>query len=464
MGKEGKRKAREEKRAAKKAKKAALTVQKQNLAGGKLTPALVASLLAFVFSEEEQPPNPPRWVSVSRRARVDRAVLVLVEDGGEYEEKEWRPVRSRAAHRGLIPLRLPDDRCSVSHLFARLPQAAGAHPLAPPPPWAAAGGAPQPPPPEHYCLDAAAMAENGYTTGEGVPTRPAQADGPGGRVLAADCEMVRSAGGRAMLARVTVVDEGGAAVVDTLVRPDEPVADYLTRYSGVTAEMLEGPGAVPFEAARESFLRAVRACDVLVGHSLENDLAALRVTHARVVDTAVLFPHPRGPPRKQSLRHLAARHLGRDIQQGGAAGHCPLEDARAALDLARLVFEHGPRVWARPRGEPLARAVGPGVRTAAVGSRAEAVAPFAAADAAEQHVAESDEAAAGAAAERLCSEDAAAAGGGGGGGRLVVCCLRGGRQGDGGDGAVVEGLLERVPRGTLFVVAVRRRGVLLGVA
>ena len=31
----------------------------------------------------------------------------------------------------------------------------------------------------------------------------------------------------------------------------------------------------------------------MVGHSLENDLKALRVVHAKVLDTAVLFPHPK---------------------------------------------------------------------------------------------------------------------------------------------------------------------------
>jgi len=40
----------------------------------------------------------------------------------------------------------------------------------------------------------------------------------------------------------------------------------------------------------------VRASDVLVDHSLENDLRVLHLLHHRCIDTALLFSHPRGPP------------------------------------------------------------------------------------------------------------------------------------------------------------------------
>ena len=41
------------------------------------------------------------------------------------------------------------------------------------------------------------------------------------------------------------------------------------------------------------FFELVCSRTLLVGHSLENDLKALRVVHAKVLDTAVLFPHPK---------------------------------------------------------------------------------------------------------------------------------------------------------------------------
>ena len=44
---------------------------------------------------------------------------------------------------------------------------------------------------------------------------------------------------------------------------------------------------------QERFLGLVSAETLLVGHALENDLRVLRVLHGRVVDTAILYPHPK---------------------------------------------------------------------------------------------------------------------------------------------------------------------------
>ena len=44
---------------------------------------------------------------------------------------------------------------------------------------------------------------------------------------------------------------------------------------------------------QERFLTLVGADTLLVGHALENDLRVLRVLHGRVVDTAILYPHPK---------------------------------------------------------------------------------------------------------------------------------------------------------------------------
>ena len=37
----------------------------------------------------------------------------------------------------------------------------------------------------------------------------------------------------------------------------------------------------------------VSAENLLVGHALENDLRVLKMFHARVLDTAIMFPHPK---------------------------------------------------------------------------------------------------------------------------------------------------------------------------
>lgn len=56
---------------------------------------------------------------------------------------------------------------------------------------------------------------------------------------------------------------------------------------------------------------------ILIGHSLESDLKALKLIHNVVVDTSVLFPHKLGPPKKRALKTLCIEHLKRIIQESG---------------------------------------------------------------------------------------------------------------------------------------------------
>jgi RNA exonuclease 1 len=45
-----------------------------------------------------------------------------------------------------------------------------------------------------------------------------------------------------------------------------------------------------------------------VGHALENDFKALKLLHGNVIDTVILFPHPRGLPYRSALRILVQRY------------------------------------------------------------------------------------------------------------------------------------------------------------
>lgn len=82
--------------------------------------------------------------------------------------------------------------------------------------------------------------------------------------------------------------------------------------------------------------------------------------HHRCVDTAVLFPHPQGPPYRRALRALsvftcvyrdnftdlsrrAKECLGQTIQAGGAAGHSSLEDSIATLNIVRWYIANRPK-------------------------------------------------------------------------------------------------------------------------
>lgn len=150
--------------------------------------------------------------------------------------------------------------------------------------------------------------------------------------LALDCEMVGAPDESSMLARVTVVNAAGECVFDSHVAPTRPVADYRTAVSGVRAEDLRG---APSFGAVQLFVANMIKQRTLVGHSLEFDLAALRLRHPpqAVRDTAHFRPLMRNVNASESLKALAARHLGRDIQSGE---HDALEDARAAMDLYQL--------------------------------------------------------------------------------------------------------------------------------
>lgn len=91
---------------------------------------------------------------------------------------------------------------------------------------------------------------------------------------------------------------------------------------------------------QEDFLKLVHNDSILVGHSLENDLLALKISHDMIIDTSVLYKHPRGGSYKTALRVLAKRFLSREIQQSGT-GHDSIEDARSAMDLTLLKIRNG---------------------------------------------------------------------------------------------------------------------------
>lgn len=92
---------------------------------------------------------------------------------------------------------------------------------------------------------------------------------------------------------------------------------------------------------QKRLLELVTPQTILVGHSLDSDLRALKLTHPFIVDSAIVFPHVMGPPRKNGLSWLSKKYLHREIQKG-TTGHDSAEDARAALDLVKLKCERGP--------------------------------------------------------------------------------------------------------------------------
>lgn len=182
-------------------------------------------------------------------------------------------------------------------------------------------------------------------------TRPARTDGPDPALdaVALDCEMIYSTGGM-RVARVSVVDVRGREVFDEFIRMDDgvEVIDFNTRFSGITPENY-AKATSPLATVRKALDKYINEKTIIIGHALENDLKTLRMIHHRCVDTAILFPHPSGPPYRRALRHLAKEHLGTVIQAGGGSvGHSSVEDSRATLDLVRWYVLHDKRPKPKP--------------------------------------------------------------------------------------------------------------------
>uniref|UniRef100_G1PVT3 RNA exonuclease 1 homolog n=1 Tax=Myotis lucifugus TaxID=59463 RepID=G1PVT3_MYOLU len=149
-------------------------------------------------------------------------------------------------------------------------------------------------------------------------------------IYALDCEMSYTTYGLE-LTRVTVVDTDMQVVYDTFVKPDNEIVDYNTRFSGVTEADLADT-SISLRDVQAVLLSMFNADTILIGHSLESDLLALKVIHSTVVDTSVLFPHRLGLPYKRSLRNLMADYL-RQIIQDNVDGHSSSEDASACMHL-----------------------------------------------------------------------------------------------------------------------------------
>ncbi|NXP09978.1 REXO1 exonuclease, partial [Thinocorus orbignyianus] len=149
-------------------------------------------------------------------------------------------------------------------------------------------------------------------------------------IYALDCEMCYTKQGLE-LTRVTVINSDLKVVYDTFVKPDTKVVDYNTRFSGVTEEDLKNT-SITLRDVQAVLLNMFSADTILIGHSLESDLFALKLIHGTVVDTAIVFPHRLGLPYKRALRTLMADYLKRIIQDN-VEGHDSSEDARACMEL-----------------------------------------------------------------------------------------------------------------------------------
>ncbi|XP_045158983.2 RNA exonuclease 1 homolog [Mercenaria mercenaria] len=163
-------------------------------------------------------------------------------------------------------------------------------------------------------------------------------------VYALDCEMVYTTMG-VELARVTVVGADQEPVYESFVLPDNPVVDFNTRFSGITDDDMEDVHT-SLRDVQAVLLSLFTDKTILMGHSLESDLIALKLIHNTVVDTSIVFPHRLGYPFKRALKNLMAEYL-KKIIQDDVAGHDSLEDAVACVQLMQYRLKEDSRTDGR---------------------------------------------------------------------------------------------------------------------
>ncbi len=141
---------------------------------------------------------------------------------------------------------------------------------------------------------------------------------------------------------MTIVDfETALVVFDSLVKPSAPVTSYLTQFSGLSEELMSSAVFSLSDIQRKLLAPGmVDANTTLIGHSLENDLGALKLAHSKVVDTSVIYHHTRGPPAKPGLKWLAQKWLNKQIQTSDR-GHDSMEDAVTCVELVKQKMKHG---------------------------------------------------------------------------------------------------------------------------
>uniref|UniRef100_A0A0A9Z8B1 Exonuclease domain-containing protein n=1 Tax=Lygus hesperus TaxID=30085 RepID=A0A0A9Z8B1_LYGHE len=160
-------------------------------------------------------------------------------------------------------------------------------------------------------------------------------------IYALDCEMCYTTKGLE-LARLTVIDLNEDVVFDQVVSLSSPVLSYCTRFSGIDERKIR-EATYTFDDVRAWVLEHFFDKTILIGHSLENDLKALKLLHKTVIDTSVTFPHKFGPPNRMSLKHLASSLLKINIQED-VGGHDSKEDAVTCLRLMKMKIKEDSKV------------------------------------------------------------------------------------------------------------------------
>ncbi|CAD2102089.1 exoribonuclease, putative [Plasmodium vinckei lentum] len=150
-------------------------------------------------------------------------------------------------------------------------------------------------------------------------------------IFSIDCEMCETSGAHRELTKVTIVDAYMNIVYDSYVMPDNKITNYLTLYSGINENTLKGVHTKLSDVQKE-LKNIFNNKSILVGHSLENDLHALKIKHDYIIDTSVIYSNNYYNFLKPSLFNLSKKYL--SITMARENGHNSIDDARISMFLA----------------------------------------------------------------------------------------------------------------------------------
>lgn len=173
---------------------------------------------------------------------------------------------------------------------------------------------------------------------------------PKAPAIVLDCEMAEAVGGGEEVIQVTVVDFlSGVTLLNCLVKPSVPIADWREDITGINASTIEQAASRDqvlhgWEAARMALWLSVDKETVIIGHSVHHDLQVLHTSHEKVIDTAIVtadavFGKKSSNKRRWGLKVLSQELLGIQIRKSsptGAGVHDALEDALATREVALL--------------------------------------------------------------------------------------------------------------------------------
>ena len=133
---------------------------------------------------------------------------------------------------------------------------------------------------------------------------------------------------------MSLVTEGGKCLLDSYVRPAEKITDYLSDISGITYTHIKN---APDQQTVIAQAKKIMYNKIVVGHTVWKDLEVCGLSHWKgykaLIDINDYAEFKETNGKLVSLKNLAARKLGKQIQDGR---HSSVEDAETTLALFNL--------------------------------------------------------------------------------------------------------------------------------